>query len=63
MNKLKKGVRNVIVARNSLSKMGNHTDFSNPFEVKYLNDMASEVMKLAGSVHYLLPYYLAIKAI
>ena len=55
---LKKRIREVIVARNTIEKMGKAVHYKNPAGMKYLNRMALEVMTLAKKCHPLMPYYI-----
>lgn len=65
MNKetLKSKVRGIIVARNTIERMGKNNHRKNPYSNEYLNELASVVLKNAKKVHPLLPYYLSIRAI
>lgn len=63
MNNLKKRVRQSIVARNTIEKMGNAVNYKNPLGRKYLNRLAFDVMNLAKKTHPLMPYYLATRKV
>ena len=61
---LKHKIRQVIVARNTVERMGESGYYDrNKFATQYLNEMAGEVLKLAKSVHWKLPYYLITRTI
>ena len=55
---LKKSVRNVIVSRNTVKRMGVNHQKRNCFSMKYLNEMSVEVINVANRTHKHLAYYL-----
>ncbi len=59
----RKSVRNVIIARNTVDNMGKGDYYKNPFGMKYLNEMAGEVVSLANRTHPHLAYYLLTRTI
>jgi len=60
---LKKRIRQVIVARNTVEAMAKGKGYRSPFGKKYINEMAGEVINLAERTHPLLPYYLITRTI
>lgn len=63
MKTLKQKVRDAVVGRNTLARMGEGVHYRNEKGMKYLNGLAAEVMIEAGKTHKYLPYYLAIRTI
>jgi len=63
MKTLKEKVRDTIVGRNTIEKMGKSMHYKNPYGQKYLNKMSVDLMRLAKKRNPLLPYYLVTRKI